>query len=293
MREEMTRVSREPWSADRFELGEGLRRHGRHLLMVDILTGRLLRLDPGSAGPAEVVLSLDAPLGAVAPVLDRPDSYVAAVGTGVAVVSANGGVEWLARPEDGAAAPMRMNDGSCDPSGRFWAGSMAYDGTRGAGSVYRADPDGGFTRVLEGYTVPNGPAFSADGSRMYLADSADGRIDVHDVSPGGEPGARAVFARVTQGSPDGMQVDDEGHLWVAVWGAGEVHRYDPDGTLESVVAVPAAQPTSVCVTQGPRPRLFVTTATVGLDRPGPGDGAVFSVPVGVGGPRVQQFGGAA
>ena len=280
----MTRVSSEPWSAERFELGEGLRRHGRHLLMVDILTGRLLRLDPGSPGPAEVVLSLDTPLGAVAPVSGRPGSYVAAVGTGVAVVSKDGGVVWLARPEDHAAVPMRMNDGCCDPAGRFWAGSMAYDGTRGAGSVYRADPDG--------YTVPNGPAFTEDGSRMYLADSVDGRIDVHDVSPSGEPGARSVFARVTQGSPDGMQVDDEGHLWVAVWGAGRVHRYDPDGTLERVVTVPAVQPTSVCVTRGPVPRLFVTSATVGLDRPGPGDGAVFSVPVEVGGPLVHQFGGA-
>lgn len=281
----------EPWSTDRFELGEGLRLRGRDLLMVDILTGRLLRLDPRTPGPAEVVAALDVPLGAVAPVRGEPGRFVAAAGTGVALLSEGGAPEWLARPEDGAAAPMRMNDGCCAPDGRFWAGSMAYDGTPGAGSLYRADPDGRVTRVLEGYTVPNGPAFTADGARMYLADSAEGRIDAYEISPDGTPGARTVFARVGDGSPDGMQVDARGHLWVAVWGAGRVHRYDPDGTLERVVDLPAAQPTSVCVVDAPDPRLFVTSAATGLDRPGPGDGALFSVPVDVSAPAAQPFGG--
>lgn len=281
----------EAWSTDRFELGEGLRLQGPNLLMVDILTGRLLRLDPRLPGPAEVLVDLDVPLGAVAPVRDRPGTYVAAAGTGVALIAAGERPRWLARPEDGAATPMRMNDGCCDPLGRFWAGSMAYDGTPGAGSLYRADPEGGVTRVLEGYTIPNGPAFTADGARMYLADSAAGRIDAYEVSATGEPAARSVFAHVDGGNPDGMQVDSEGHLWVAVWGAGRVHRYDPDGTLERVVALPAAQPTSVCVVDDPEPRLFVTSATIGLSRPGPFDGALFSVPVDVGAPPVRHFGG--
>lgn len=281
----------EAWSTDRFELGEGLRLQGPNLLMVDILTGRLLRLDPRLPGPAEVLVDLDVPLGAVAPVRDRPGTYVAAAGTGVALIAEGDRPRWLARPEDGAATPMRMNDGCCDPRGRFWAGSMAYDGTPGAGSLYRADPEGGVTRVLEGYTIPNGPAFTADGARMYLADSAAGRIDAYEVSATGEPAARSVFAHVDGGNPDGMQVDSEGHLWVAVWGAGRVHRYDPDGTLERVVALPAAQPTSVCVVDDPEPRLFVTSATIGLSRPGPFDGALFSVPVDVGAPPVRHFGG--
>ncbi|MGW9350537.1 SMP-30/gluconolactonase/LRE family protein [Nocardiopsis flavescens] len=285
-------MSVEPWSADRFELGEGLRLHGADLLVVDILAGRLLRLDPSSPGPAREVASLEVPLGAVAPVRGRPGAYVAAAGTGVALLGAGGVERWLGRPEDGAAAPMRMNDGCCDPHGRFWAGSMAYDGTTGAGSLYRTDPGGRVTRVLDGYTVPNGPAFTADGTRMYLADSAAGRIDAYDVSPDGVPGGRTVFARLAEGSPDGMQVDDAGHLWVAVWGAGRVHRYDPDGALERVVGVPAAQPTSVCVVDGPEPRLFVSSASVGLARPGPGDGAVFSFPAGATAPAARTFGGA-
>ncbi|RCV57971.1 SMP-30/gluconolactonase/LRE family protein [Marinitenerispora sediminis] len=281
----------EPWSTDRFELGEGLRWQGRDLLMVDILTGRLLGLDPLVPGPAEVLATLHVPLGAVAPVLGRPGEYVAAAGTGVALLGGDSSPRWLARPEAGAAAPMRMNDGCCDPRGRFWAGSMAYDGTPGAGSVYRTDPDGTVTRVIEGYTVPNGPAFTADGARMYLADSAEGRIDAYEVSPGGEPGARTVFARVGEGSPDGMQVDAEGHLWVAVWGAGRVHRYDPGGALERVVRLPAAQPTSVCVVDTPEPRLFVASAAIGLGHAGPCDGALFSIPVDVSAPAAQPFGG--
>ncbi|HIY40998.1 MAG TPA: SMP-30/gluconolactonase/LRE family protein, partial [Candidatus Nocardiopsis merdipullorum] len=93
----------EPWSTDRFELGEGLRRQGRKLLMVDILTGRLLGLDPLTPGPAEVITTLEVPLGAVAPVRDRPGSYIAAAGTGVALIDGTGEPEWLARPEDEAA----------------------------------------------------------------------------------------------------------------------------------------------------------------------------------------------
>ena len=282
------------WSDDRFELGEGARWVGGDLLMVDILRGRLLRLDPRGPGPADELASLDVPLGAVAPVRHRDGALVAAAGTGVALLTVTGGgaaaVEWLGRPEDGAATPMRMNDGCCDPRGRFWAGSMAYDNTPGAGSLYRADPDGGVTRVLDGYTVPNGPAFAPDGSVMYLADSAQGRIDAYALDAEGMPGERTVLARVDGGSPDGMQVDAEGHLWVAVWGAGCVHRYAPDGTLDRVVDVPAAQPTSVCVVGEREPTLMITSATVGLTHPGPGDGAVFALPVDVPAAPATPFG---
>jgi len=310
------------WGGDRFELGEGLRWVGADLLMVDILRGRLLRLGPGAdgaagmaggsvaagavgaagvagvrgegSGTAEDLAVLDVPLGAVAPVRHREDALVAAAGTGVALLSGVGGgnaaVEWLGRPEDGAATPMRMNDGCCDPAGRFWAGSMAYDGTRGAGSLYRVEPGGAVTRVLEGYTVPNGPAFTPDGSVMYLADSAEGRVDAYALDADGLPGERRVFARVEGGSPDGMQVDAEGFLWVAVWGAGRVHRYAPDGGLDRVVEVPAAQPTSVCVVGEGEPTLLVTSATVGLADPGPGDGAVFALRVEVPAAPAAAFG---
>lgn len=287
----------------RYELGEGPRWIGDELLFVDILGGRLFGLAPSApperAEPAKkdgpvrtsgwteprTVLRVDHPLGAVAPVADDPGAYVAAVGTGIALLRPgleHTRIEWRGRPEDGAAVPMRMNDGCCDPRGRFWAGSMAYDTIEGAGSLYRAGPDGGVDRVLEGYTIPNGPAFHPDGSLMYLADSAAGRVDVYALDHRGDPVERSVFAQVEGGSPDGMQVDAEGFLWVAVWGSGRVHRYAPDGTLERVVAVPAVQPSSVCVVgggeHGGEPTLFITSARIGLGQPGPNDGAVFAAP---------------
>ncbi|MFF5991813.1 SMP-30/gluconolactonase/LRE family protein [Prauserella flavalba] len=259
------------WPGERFGLGEGLRRVGDRLVMVDILTGRLLELP--ADGEPRVLLQLDVPLGAVAP---RPGGgWLAAAGTGIAVLSDTGVEHWLARPEDGAATPMRMNDGVADPHGRFWAGSMAYDNTPGAGSLYRADPDGTVTRVLGDLTVPNGPAFTADGTTMYLADSARGVIHRIAVDPeSGEPGQRGEFASVEDGSPDGMTVDADGFVWSAIWGAGRVHRYSPAGALDRVVEVPAVQPTSVLLTNG---RLVVTSATVGLDEPGEFDGAVLSI----------------
>ncbi|MFG1708120.1 SMP-30/gluconolactonase/LRE family protein [Nonomuraea sp. M3C6] len=121
----------------------------------------------------------------------------------------------------------------------------------------------------------NGPAFTADGTTMYLADSAEGRIDRHAVDPRtGELGEPSVFATIPDGSPDGMTVDEEDHLWVAVWGGSAVHRYAPDGRLDRVVPLPTPQPASVCLAGG---RLLVTTAAYGLDRVTPGAGAVYAV----------------
>lgn len=270
------------WTAlpgERFALGEGLREVDDRLVTVDILGGRLLELPAALDGPPTVLAALDVPLGAVAPLAGG--GWIGAAGTGIALLSEGGGLTWLARPEDGAPHRMRMNDGVADPSGRFWAGSMAYDTAEGAGALYRVDPDGSVHRVAGELTVPNGPAFTPDGELMYLADSAAGVIYRYPVDPRtGALGRRGEFARVRGGSPDGMTVDAEGYLWSAIWGAGQVRRYSPTGALDRVLAVPARQPTSVCLAGG---RLVVTSATVGLVEPGEYDGAVLHTPVSVGG----------
>jgi sugar lactone lactonase YvrE len=268
------------WTAvpgERFALGEGLRLVGERVVMVDILSGRLLELPPDLAGEPNTLVTLDEPLGAVAPLAGG--GWIAAAGTGIAVLRPGEGVDWLARPEEDTPHRTRMNDAVADPHGRFWAGSMAYDEVPGAGSVYRVDPDGAVNRVLDGFTVPNGPVFSPDGSTMYLADSGAGVIYRYPVRPEtGQLGERVEFARLDNGSPDGMALDAEGFLWSAVWGGGEVRRFDPGGAVERVLTVPASQPTSVCLAGG---RLLVTSGRVGLDAPGERDGAVLytSVPV--------------
>jgi sugar lactone lactonase YvrE len=289
-------ASTDAWTAvpgERFALGEGLRDVGDHLIMVDILTGRLLALPADLAGPPRVLLELADPLGAVAPLAGG--GWVAATGTGIALIGAGAGaageVHWLARPEDGAPHRMRMNDGVADPSGRFWAGSMAYDTAEGAGALYRVDVDGSVHRVVGELTVPNGPAFTPDGELMYLADSARGVIYRYPVDPRtGGLGRHTEFATVAGGSPDGMTVDAEGYLWSAIWGAGEIRRFSPTGSVDRVLAIPAGQPTSVCLSGG---RLVATSATVGLVEPAESDGAVQHIPVPVRGVPAARAGIAA
>jgi sugar lactone lactonase YvrE len=182
---------------------------------------------------------------------------------------------------------MRMNDAVADPSGRFWAGSMSYGADEGAGSLYRVDHDGTVTRVLDGITVPNGPAFTADGTTMYLADSARGIVRRYPVDPGtGELATPEPFVTVVDGSPDGMVVDVEGAVWVAVWGSGTVRRYLPNGRLDRTLRLPAHRPAGVCLKEDV---LYVTTARVGLTDPGPYDGALFTARVEVPGSPAAAY----
>ncbi|WP_330269332.1 SMP-30/gluconolactonase/LRE family protein [Streptomyces griseorubiginosus] len=271
-----------------YELAEGGRWVDGRLVYVDILAGRLLELRENTeraAAPRELA-RLDVPLGAVAPVHGSPGTWIAAAGTGIALLTRDGKLQWLDRPEDRTGVPSRMNDGVADPAGRFWAGSMPYDGTRGAGSLYRTDTDGTVVWVLDGLTIVNGPAFTADGTTLYLADSAVGTILRCRVDPvsGDLSGGPETFARMREdeGSPDGMTVDAEGCLWVALWGAGAVRRYHPDGRLLTTLDVPAPHPTSVCLRPGGN-RLHITTARHGVKSPTPASGAVLGVSVPVGG----------
>ncbi|MEU2925825.1 SMP-30/gluconolactonase/LRE family protein [Streptomyces sp. NPDC007251] len=276
-----------PTRPDRLQLGEGIRWTGDGVVLVDILQGRLLATPDKPGAALREILRLPIPLGAVAPVAGRAGTWIAAAGTGICLLGPDGALTWLATPEDRPGPEMRMNDGVADPSGRFWAGSMAYDNTEGAGTLYRVDHDGTVTLAVEGITIPNGPAFTADGRTMYLADSAHAIVRRYPVDPDtGRVGTPEDFLTVDEGVPDGMTVDAEGALWCAVWGTGTVRRYLPDGTLDRVVRLPAGQPAGVCL-EGTL--LHVTTATVGLDAPGPYDGAVFTVPVDVPGTPTPAF----
>ncbi|PYC69084.1 gluconolaconase [Streptomyces tateyamensis] len=276
----------EIWADGAYELAEGPRWVDGRLVFTDILTGRLFEVRDRAA---RELLRLDVPLGAVAPIADRPGHWIAAAGTGIALLAPDGGAEWLARPEEQAATPMRMNDGVCDPHGRFWAGSMPYDGTPGAGSLYRTDADGTVTRVLTGLTIVNGPAFSPDGRVLYVADSTAGVIHRAALDQDGKLGPLTEFARFADGSsPDGMTVDTDGRLWVAVWGGAAVHRFDPDGTCSAVLQLPVPQPTSVCLApEGGR--LFVTTARLGLADPAAPSGALLALPVDAAAPPAARF----
>ncbi|MFJ7969716.1 SMP-30/gluconolactonase/LRE family protein [Streptomyces sp. NPDC096324] len=278
----------EVWVEGAYELGEGARWVDGRLVFTDILTGRLLHVPDGTRTAREIV-RLDVPLGAVAPVHGRPGHWIAAAGTGIAHLAPDGRLDWLDRPEDDSPVPTRMNDGACDPHGRFWAGSMAYDATPGAGSLHRTDPDGTVHRVLEGLTIVNGPAFTADGTLLYVADSAAGVVHRCPLDVDGNPLGLSEFTRLPAGgSPDGMTVDTDDCLWVAVWGMGEVHRYGPDGTRLATIRLPVRQPTSVCLPpEGGR--LLITTARYGLTGPFGAAGAVLTAPVDAAAPAAEAY----
>ncbi len=287
-----------PWSPEPLELGEGARWFGDQLWLVDLLAGRLLRASGDTPGPLHEALRVPHPLGAVAPVRGRPGSWIAAAGHGIALLSPGGTLSWLARPEQRSRVAARMNDGAAHPGGTFWARSMAADGSGSAGSLYRVGTDGTVTTVLRGIGICNGPAFSRDGRRMYLADTARRTIFCWDLDPAsGElrdpqrPSDRPEPFAVLEppGGPDGMTVDTGGGLWVAVWESGTVHRYQPDGRLDQVIELPATQPASVCLGGPGGRRLFVSTATIGLRRPSPADGLLYAVDVDVPGIPGAEF----
>jgi sugar lactone lactonase YvrE len=250
------------------ELGEGPVwdvRSGR-LWWTDILGRRVHSLDPDSGD----VSTLQTPQEVGALVPRASGGFLAAVRDGFAALGEDGSLDLLV--EVGADRPdLRMNDGKCDRAGRFWAGTMAFDCTPYAGCLYVLDPDLSLRTVLTDLTVPNGLAWTDDDTTLYYIDSGTGGIDRFDFDVDkGLLGDRrqVVDLALPEGSgqvPDGMCIDAEGCLWVAVWGGSEVRRYRPDGTLDALVTLPT--PLVTCPTfGGPDLRdLYVTTAHMGND----------------------------
>jgi sugar lactone lactonase YvrE len=172
---------------------------------------------------------------------------------------------------------IRMNDGGCDPDGRFYCGTMAYDETPGAGTLYRLNHDGTTTVILTGVTISNGLGWSPDGSTAYYVDTPTQRIDAFDYESGSLTARRTVVDIPEEdGSPDGLAVDADGRLWVALWGGAAVRCYLPDGTLAEHLPLPVTQVTC-CAFGGPDlGDLYITTSQQGVDTgEQPAAGALF------------------
>ena len=195
------------------------------------------------------------------------------------------------RPEN------RANDVKTDTHGHCWVGTMAYDKRPGNAGLYRVS-QAGVTRVVDGLTISNGPALDEAAGRLYLADTALGRVDCFDLEPatGALTGRRPFVDLSADGFwPDGMTVDDEGRLWVACGRAGAVHRYRPDGTLDGVVHVPTSNPTSVAFGGADGGDLYITTSWFDLKAAERTDqplaGAVFVCRPGVTGRPAPRYSG--
>jgi sugar lactone lactonase YvrE len=188
---------------------------------------------------------------------------------------------------------VRMNEGGCDPDGRFYCGSMAYDQSPGAASLYRLDPDGSVAVVLDQVTVSNGLEWSPDGSRAYYNDTATFTISVFDYDAAVGLSNRRVFAELPDGGrPDGLTVDADGGVWTAVSNGSAVYRYSPDGALQEKLEVPASKVTACTFGGEHLDQLFITTSQENVDtRTDPLAGALFRAEVGVKGRPVRLFAG--
>ena len=240
------------------ELGEGPvwdARSGR-LAWVDILGRRLHLTDPKTGVTESIETPLD--IGAVAP--RAAGGFIAALQDGFWIVGDGPARRVATIPE--ARPGIRFNDGKCDPNGRFWAGTMEYAENPGVACLYRLDTSGAVEKMLDDVSISNGLAWSHDGRTMFYIDTPNARVDAFAFSP--ETGAiadrRTAFQiAASAGWPDGMTIDAEGGLWIALWDGGEVHRY-VDGRLDRVIRLPVSRPTS-CAFGGPDlDELFVTSA---------------------------------
>jgi sugar lactone lactonase YvrE len=287
-----------PASTERFRLGEGPVWDAARdrLLWVDIEGGAVLEgvLDGDTITVTERI-GFDTMVGAVA---------VAADGT--LLVAAQ--EQLVVRHPDGtredgprvipAGEARRLNDGGTDPAGRFLVGTLSLGGPSQREVLVRLEADGRLTVLDDDLSLSNGLAWSSDGRRMFSVDTLARTVSVRDYDlASGAVGPRRVHLRLEDGFPDGIAMDAADHLWVAVWGGGEVRRYDPDGALADRVATGAPHTSSVAFAGDDLRLLVITTATSELSdeqlRSHPDSGRMFSARVDVPGLPVAPWQGLA
>jgi sugar lactone lactonase YvrE len=164
---------------------------------------------------------------------------------------------------------LQLNDAACDNRGRLWVGTFGRKGESEVGSLFKVDVDGTVTKELERISISNGIGWSPDGSRMYYVDSVTGQIDVfdYDVEQGLAIGRRRFVSLVDgPGLPDGLAVDANGGVWVAIWDSAAVLRLSADGVLTHRVDLPVARPTACCFGGEDLRTLFITSAWAELPR---------------------------
>jgi sugar lactone lactonase YvrE len=248
---------------------------GGRLLWVDIEGCELHVFADGEDRAIEV----GAMVGAAAPVSDG--TVLVALADRLALVDlVDESLQTLVRLPHGPG--MRANDGACDAAGRFWIGTMALDETRAAGALYRYDDS--LEQMLDGVTLSNGIGWTRDDSRMYYVDSPEQRVDVFDFDlVSGSLDGRRPFVSIDErdGIPDGLALDDEGGVWLALYGGSCIRRYDDGGRLDASLDVPGVNVTSCCFGGDDGRSLFVTTAAP--------DGNVYITQPGISGPPAHAF----
>ncbi|MFF5309828.1 SMP-30/gluconolactonase/LRE family protein [Streptomyces massasporeus] len=256
------------------ELGEGPTwdaATGR-LLWIDILGSRLHTYDPATGRRS--VRRTEQHIGAVKP--RAGGGLVLNLRDGIGLLDPDGGFRWLHHePVPG----RRANDAAVAPDGALWTGTMRYDEAPGGGTLSRVTGDGSVDVVLDDVAVSNGTGWSPDGRLMYYIDSPTRRVDVFDHADGRITGRRTLAEiEESAGFPDGLTVDAEGCVWVALWQGSAVRRYTPDGELDRVIELPVPLVTACAFGGADLSDLYITTARVGLTEPPALAGSLFVVP---------------
>ena len=289
------RVSVDVFDDTRCELGEGPAwdPRAREVSWVDIDAGKVLV--KGLAGSVRVITT-PAPVGAA--LRRRDGGYLLNLEHGPALLDEDGSVIMRGTFREADQRPpsraVRGNDAKCDPAGRAFLGTMEYTESDAAGALYRLDPDAQAPVLVEpGAMVSNGLGWSPDATLMYYVDSPTRRIDVFDYEiETGQVSARRPFVHIEDGAgfPDGLCVDAEGGVWIALWGGAGLRRYTAAATLDQFIELPCSQVTSCAFVGVDLDRLVVTSAWSGLPAPPETAGMTYTFEPGVPGLPVAAFG---
>lgn len=278
------------------KLGEGSiwSVENQKLYWVDI-EGRCLNIFNPLTGDNKVY-DVGKRIGTVVPV--TKSTVLTALEDGIATVNLeNGVVDYILNTEIHKEHNKRFNDGKCDPHGRFWVGTLSMDGVRNVSSLYSIDKDLDLQEQVSQVSISNGIAWSADGLKMYYIDTPTGEIVQYDFDANsGNISNRELILKIAEedGYPDGMTIDSEGLLWVALWDGFAVIRVDPsNGNIVQKINIPAPKVTS-CAFGGPDlDQLYVTTASVEMSAEElekyPLSGSVFVVDLNVKGLPANHF----
>lgn len=269
----------------KYALGEGpyYDSRFRRLSWVNIPEGKIYTEINGEIDSIKV----GSTVGAAIP-LKESDGFIAACTDGL-YIAEKGNVELCLDMSGSYKDYQRSNDAKCDARGRLWFGSSSNDETLGIGGDLYRYCNGELSKVIPDTQISNGMAWSADGKKFYWADSPENAVFVFDYDmETGTVSNRQILCEIKDGVPDGLCIDSNDNLWIAIWGGHRVENRDgKTGELIGIIEVDATNVTCCCFGGNNMDELFITTS--GDNLVGDSEGNVFKCNLGIKGPDINYF----